>query len=102
MRILLIGAVFLGVAACSGGEGGGNDLSAAAEQSDPAAAAVLEDAARNGTDPQVALERAGNAAALEVNAANDGVTTQARPNLPDSPNRKDGTQPPDKIASPAP
>ena len=101
MRILSIIAV-LTLAACGRTEQGGNDLGAAAEQSDPAAAAVLENADQHGTDPQVALEQAGNAAAMEINAANDGITTQARPNLPGSPNRKDGTQPPDKVAAPAP
>lgn len=102
MRVLAIAATLLAVSACSGGsKQGGNDLQAAADQSDPAAAAVLENAADNGADPQAALAQAGNAAALEGNAASDGITTQARPNLPSSPNRKDGTQPPDKVAKPA-
>ena len=100
MRALLIIPALLVLAACGRAEQSGNDLSAAAEQSDPAAAEVLENAAENGTDPQVALEQAGNAAAADVNAASDGIVAQARPNLPGSPNRKDGTQPPDKIATP--
>ena len=104
-RVLLLASGFFALAACGQSEQsgeGGNDLQAAAEQSDPASAAILENAAENGTDPQVALEQAGNAAALEANAASDGITAQARPNLPQSPNRKDGTQPPDKVATPAP
>ena len=102
MRALLLTAGILALAACGRSDQSGNDLEAAAEQSDPASAAILEDAAENGTDPQAALEQAGNAAALDANAASDGVTAQARPNLPQSPNRKDGTQPPDKVANPVP
>ena len=101
-RVLLLATGLVALAACGQSDRGGNDLEAAAEQSDPASAAILQNAAENGTDPQVALEQAGNAAALGANAASDGITAQARPNLPQSPNRKDGTQPPDKVATPAP
>ena len=100
MRLLLTFPALLVLASCGGGDQSGNDLTAAAEQSDPAAAAVLENAAENGTDPQAALEQAGNAATASTNAATDGVTAQARPNLPGSPNRKDGTEPPDKVTTP--
>jgi hypothetical protein len=102
MRILHIAAVILALGGCGRSEESGNDLRAAAEQSDPAAAAVLENAADSGADPQVALQQAGNAASLGENASSDGIVAQARPNLPGSPNRKDGTEPPDKVASPAP
>lgn len=100
--ILPMAVVILAVAGCGRSEESGNDLRAAAEQSDPAAAAVLENAADSGADPQAALQQAGNVASLGENASNDGIVAQARPNLPGSPNRKDGTEPPDKIASPAP
>jgi hypothetical protein len=89
-------AVFLILAAC--GQSDEAALENAAAQSDPAAAAVLNGAAENGMDPQQALEQAGQAAA--ANAAAGGPpsgSVQARPNLPGSPNRKDGTQPPDKM-----
>ena len=59
-------------------------------------------AAEAGADPQQALEAAGQAAA-QNGAATDARppsgTVQARPNLPDSPNRKDGTEPPDKVTT---
>ena len=92
----------LALAACSQADQNESALRAAAEQSDPASAAILENAAANGTDPQEALERAANASAAAENATSDGVSLQARPNLPHSPNRKDGAQPPDKVATPAP
>jgi hypothetical protein len=75
-------------------------LENAANQSDPAAAAILNGAAENGMDPQKALEQAGRAAAGNAAGATTGPpsgSVQARPNLPGSPNRKDGTQPPDKM-----
>ena len=100
--VLPMAAVILVIAGCGRSEESGNDFRAAAEQSDPAAAAVLENAADSGADPQAALQQAGNAASLGENAASDGVVAQARPNLPGSPNRKDGTEPPDKVTSPAP
>jgi hypothetical protein len=88
------------LAACSG-QSPEQNLQNAAAQSDPAAAAVLNNAAEAGVDPQQALEAAGQAAA--GNAAGDAQgarppsgTVQARPNLPGSPNRKDGSAPPDR------
>ena len=101
MRVLLLATGLFALAACGQSDRGGNDLQAAADQSDPASAAILENAAENGVDPQAALAQAGNQAALSANAAGDGITAQARPNLPRSPNRKDGTRPPDKVATPA-
>ena len=98
-------------------------LDNAANQADPAAAAVMRNQAdqiRNGVatgnlaDPQGAvqnaMEQAGQApAATPANpsGAGEGATApgavppsgsvQARPNLPTSRNRKDGTVPPDRI-----
>ena len=93
IRALSIAAIVL-LAAC--GKSNEGQLQDAANQSDPAAAAVLEGAADNGTDPQQALEQAGQAQAGTNDVAVDS-SVQARPNLPQSPNRKDGTQPPDKV-----
>ena len=95
VRALSLAALLL-LAAC-GGQSDEEALQEAANQSDPAAAAVLNNAAEAGIDPQDALEQAGQAQAQ--NLANDtqpdsGV--QARPNLPVSPNRPDGGQPPQK------
>ena len=106
MRCLTLPALLL-LAACGSNEAPTN-LEAAADQSDPAAAAVLENAAEMGLNGQEALSAAGEAQAGTTNdtaftSANDNSATpanstvQARPNLPGSPNRKDGTQPPDKI-----
>jgi hypothetical protein len=91
-------ALVLILAAC--GQSEEASLENAAAQSDPAAAAVLNAAAENGMDPQQALEQAGQAAAANGAAGAGGPpsgSVQARPNLPGSPNRKDGTQPPDKM-----
>ena len=60
LRILPIAAFGL-LAAC--GQPNEEQLREAANQSDPAAAEVLNGAAENGTDPQQALEQAGEAAA---------------------------------------
>ncbi|MCA1654599.1 MAG: hypothetical protein ABR588_01660 [Sphingomicrobium sp.] len=108
MRACLILPLCILTAACGQQEGGGsNDLGAAARQSDPKAAAVLENAAHNGTDPQQALQEAGNAQVSgavpvdrEAQARHATSVAGARPNLPQSPNRKDGSQPPDKVAVP--
>jgi len=100
-RTIVALPVLLLVAACGGQ--GDKSLENAAAQSDPAAAAVLNQAAEAGVDPQNALAAAGQAAAANGAAptpANNGPpsgSVQARPNLPGSPNRKDGTQPPDKM-----
>ena len=106
MRALLLLASLTLLAGC-GSRGQGNNLQAAAEQSDPAAKAVLENAAHGGADPQQALQDAGNAqadstatGATEAKVQNATSVEGARPNLPQSPNRKDGSQPPDKVAVP--
>jgi len=98
--IVLTSALLL--AACSQADRNESALHDAAEQSDPASAEILENAAANGTNPQAALEVAANASAATENAITDGVALQAKPNLPRSPNRKDGGQPPDKVATPVP
>ena len=89
--------ILLALAAC-GQQSNEEALDNAANQSDPAAAAVLENAAENGMNPQDALEQAGQAAAGS-NAAGSppSGSVQARPNLPQDPNRPDGTSPPDKV-----
>ncbi|MFC7537927.1 hypothetical protein ACFQPG_11215 [Sphingomonas sp. GCM10030256] len=95
------------LAACGSTEAPSN-LEAAAAQSDPAAAEVLQNAAEAGVNEQDALAAAGQAQVQSRNdtafgSVGDGSapvansTVQARPNLPGSPNRKDGTQPPDKV-----
>ena len=89
------------LAACGQQAQDGDNLEAAAEQSDATSAAILRNAADNGMDPQAALEQAGNAASV-VNTTADGMSVQARPNLPSAPNRKDGTTAPDKVATPVP
>lgn len=95
LRLSLASAFFLSLTACGGGETNETALQEAAQQSDPAAGAALNDAAAAGTDPQRALNEAGEA---QLNAAaKPNSTVQARPNLPHSPNRKDGTEPPDKV-----
>jgi hypothetical protein len=94
MRAMLTVPALMLIAAC-GGQSGNDPLENAAEQSDPAAAAVLENAAENGMDPQQALEQAGNAQVSQP--AN--VSAQARPNLPNSPNPQQAGQPPEKIVT---
>ena len=94
MRATLIVPGLLLLAACAG-QSDTNGLEAAAEQSDPAAAAVLENAAENGMDPQRALEQAGNAHAPEAN----NLFVQARPNLPGDPNPQQRGQPPEKVVT---
>ena len=87
---------FVLLAGC-GGQSNEEALENAAEQSDPAAAEVLNGAAENGMNAQDALEQAGQAASENRASGPASGTVQARPNLPESPNRKDGTEPPDKI-----
>ncbi len=90
--------LFLALAACGGGQTSEEALQNAANQSDPAAAQVLANAAENGMNPQQALEQAGQAAATTNAAAGPpSGSVQARPNLPNEPNRPDGTSPPDKV-----
>jgi hypothetical protein len=96
MRLSLgFGAVLL-LAAC--GQSNKEQLQEAANQSDPAAAAVLNNAAENGMDPQEALQQAGQAAG-DTTAAQDGVTEQARPNSAQNPNPAAPGQPPEKITT---
>ena len=69
--------MILTFAALLGGCGQSNEeqLQEAANQSDPAAAAVLNNAAEAGTPPQEALQEAGNAAAeadTQTNATANG------------------------------
>ena len=93
MRAMLTVPALMLLAAC-GGQSNNDQLEQAAEQSDPAAAAVLENAAENGMDPQQALEQAGNA-----QAATSNVSAQARPNLPGNPNPQQAGQPPEKVVT---
>ena len=105
MRLLLATPTLLLLAACGGGQGNDADKNIlnATAQMDPAAAAAVENAVANGASPQEALAAGGQAqvgAPDAPSAADQGQavppSVQARPNLPQSPNRKDGTQPPDK------
>jgi hypothetical protein len=92
-------ALLVFTAGC-GGQSNEELLQNAAEQSDPAAAAVLNNAAENGMDPQQALEQAGQAAATtNADAGPPSGSVQARPNLPESPNRPTAGQPPEKVTA---
>lgn len=91
-------ALLLVLAAC--GRSDEEALRDAANQSDPAAAAVLNNAAEAGVDPQQALEQAGQAAAANgTNEASEPAsgTLQAKPNRVQDPNRPEGGQPPEKV-----
>ena len=94
MRLLPLLAAAVMVPAC--GQSDEQQLENAANQSDPAAAAVLDNAAENGTDPQQALQDAGNAAAT-ANAAMNPRPMEARPNSADQPNPPQPGQPPEKV-----
>lgn len=105
MRKPLIIAACVLAAACGKSD---KSLQGAAAQSDPAAANVLESAAANGTDPQQALQDAGNAAAQTVhqaNSAGDAQTTpapgslQARPNSLNNPNPRRAGEAPQKTVT---
>lgn len=87
-------ALLILLAGC--GQSNEERLQDAANQSDPAAAAVLENAAENGTDPQQALQEAGNAAATS-NTPTDSGAMQARPNSAEQPNPPQAGQPPEKV-----
>jgi hypothetical protein len=97
LRSVCASALILLATAC-GGRSDEEALQEAAEVSDPAAAVVLNDAAENGMDPQQALARAGQAQ-VNSNAAEGppSGSLQARPNLPQDPNRPEGGQPPEKV-----
>lgn len=116
MRFILLAPAVLLLAACGGttGETAQEDpaeaLRNAAEQSDAAAAQVLNDTANrmeaSGSDnyaaAQQALQEGGRAQVEDAQAAGSrppSGSVQARPNLPQSPNRKDGSQPPDTMLS---
>ena len=103
MRLLLISPAFVLLAACgSGANDPDKNILDATAQMDPAAAAAVENAVAEGVDPQNALAIGGQAAtfANEPSEADRGQTAppslQARPNIVQSPSRKDGTAPPDK------
>lgn len=101
MRLLPIIALAAGLAACGSNSQNpaGKDLGDAANQSDPAAAAVLENADGSGANEQAALQAAGNAAAANDQAAAARAArgpVQAVPNTVQTPNRPDGTTPPRK------
>ena len=116
MRLAIFAPAALLLAACgqTTGETAQEDpaeaLRNAANQSDTAAAQVLREQANqmeaSGSDDyaaaQQALQQGGvaqvqNAQGAEARPPSGSV--QARPNLPQSQNRKDGTQPPDKMIS---
>jgi hypothetical protein len=98
MLRLATATLFFALAACGGQQSSGEALQSAANQSDPAAAAVLDKAAENGMNPQQALEQAGQAAAASNTPAGPpSGSVQARPNLPQDPNRPEGGAPPEKV-----
>jgi hypothetical protein len=101
MRLTLIAPAALLIAACGSNSENpaGKDLSDAVNQSDPAAAAVIQQAEEMGLNEQQALQMAGNAAAANDAAAAARMSTgpvQAVPNTVQTPNRPDGTRPPAK------
>jgi hypothetical protein len=100
MRLVLLTAAALALVACGGADTenpAGKELSDAANQSDPAAAAVLNQAAEMGLNEQQALQMAGQAAAANAQGGdNTAGPVQAVPNTVQTPNRPDGTRPPAK------
>lgn len=104
MRLALISPAFVLLAACgSDASDPDKNILNATGQMDPAAAAAVENAVANGVDPQNALAIGGAAqvGAPDAPSADDRgqpvpPQLQARPNLVQDPNRKDGTVPPDK------
>lgn len=94
MRLPILLTLAMVAAAC--GRSDEEQLQEAANQSDPAAAEILNGAAENGMDPQQALQDAGNAAAA-TNTDATPPSAQARPNLPNDPNRPEGGEPPEKV-----
>ncbi len=106
MRLLLVSPAFVFLAACgSGANDPDQNIMNATAQMDPAAAAADENATAQGIDAQNALAIGGEAAtfANEPSAADRGQTVpppvQAQPNVVQSPNRPDGSTPPDKAGS---
>lgn len=102
MRLLLISPAFILLAACGSANDPDQNILNATSQMDPAAAAAVENAVAQGVDPQNALAIGGQAATFEnePSAADRGQqappSLQARPNIVQDPNRKDGTVPVDK------
>ena len=94
LRLATATAVVL-LAACSG-RSDEEALHDAANQSNPAAAEVLDKAAENGMDPQEALAVAGQAQVAN-GAGAEPRSLQAKPNLPDDPNRPEAGEAPAKI-----
>ena len=84
-------------AAC--GQSDEDVLQNAANQSDPAAAAVLNDAAEQGVEPQAALEAAGQAQIANGVEDTPPASLQAKPNLPQDPNRPSGGEAPEKVST---
>jgi len=105
MRLLLLSPALVLLAACgSDASDPDKNILNATSQMDPAAAAAVENATAAGVDPQNALAIGGAAqvgAPDAPSAADRGQPVppqvQAKPNLVQDPNRKDGTVPPDKI-----
>ena len=94
LRLASATAVMM-LAAC-GGRSDEEALLDAANQSNPAAAAVLENAAENGMDPQEALAAAGRAQVAN-GAQGEPSSLQAKPNLPGDPNRPEAGEAPAKV-----
>lgn len=105
MRLQLISPAFVLLAACgSDASDPDKNILNATAQMDPAAAAAVQNAVQNGVDPQKALAIGGAAqvGAPDIPSADDRgqpvpPQVQAKPNIVQDPNRKDGTVPPDKI-----
>jgi hypothetical protein len=98
MRTCHLLAATLLLAAC--GRSNEEQLREAANQSDPAAAAVLNNAAEAGIPPQEALQEAGNATATSnAQAGPPSGSVGARPNLPGQPNPPAPGQPPEKVVA---
>lgn len=99
MRLALLTAAALVASACGNNSQNpaGKELEDAAAQSDPAAAAVLNQAAEMGLNEQRALELAGEAQVANAQAVENGTgPVQAVPNTVQTPNRPDGSSPPVK------
>jgi hypothetical protein len=104
MRLVPVLVPALLLAACGGGgENADKNILNATAQMDPAAAAAVENAVAQGVDPQNALAIGGAAQVGAPDAPSADQrgqpvppSLQARPNIVQDPNRKDGTVPPDK------
>ena len=99
MRLVLIAPATVLLVACGSSDEGPSNLEAAAAQSDPAAAAVLNEAAESGMNEQQALNLAGQAQVANAQEAANrppSGSVQAVPNTVQTPNRPDGSRPPAK------